>query len=37
MQVAANRSVKTRIVDNESSAGIRLAQLGGIVLLTALA
>lgn len=31
MQIAANRKVKTRIVDAESPAGLRLAQLGGIV------
>jgi stalled ribosome rescue protein Dom34 len=33
MQVAANRGVKTKIVDAESSAGKRVAQLGGLVLL----
>jgi stalled ribosome rescue protein Dom34 len=33
MQVAANRGVKTRIVDSESPAGKRVAQLGGMVLL----
>jgi stalled ribosome rescue protein Dom34 len=33
MQIAANRNVKTRIVNAESPAGIRLAQLGGIALL----
>lgn len=31
MQVAKNRKVKTRVVSVESSAGIRLSQLGGIV------
>ena len=33
MQIATNRSVKTRIFDAESPAGLRLAQLGGIVCL----
>jgi stalled ribosome rescue protein Dom34 len=33
MQIAQNRNVKTRIVNAESPAGIRLAQLGGIILL----
>jgi stalled ribosome rescue protein Dom34 len=33
MQIAANRNVKTRIVNNKSPAGLRLAQLGGIILL----
>jgi stalled ribosome rescue protein Dom34 len=33
MQIAQNRNVKTRIVNAESPAGIRLAQLGGITLL----
>jgi stalled ribosome rescue protein Dom34 len=37
MQIATNKSVKTRIVNNKSPAGIRLAQLGGIILLTTLA
>ena len=37
MQVAANRGVKTRIVDADSVAGKRVAQLGGLVLLLALA
>lgn len=31
MQIAANRKVKTRIVNAESPAGVRLTQLGGIV------
>jgi stalled ribosome rescue protein Dom34 len=31
MQIATNRSVKTRIVDAESTAGVRLTQLGGMV------
>jgi stalled ribosome rescue protein Dom34 len=34
MQIAANKQVKTRIVDAESPAGKRLTQLGGIVCLT---
>jgi stalled ribosome rescue protein Dom34 len=33
MQIATNRSVKTRIVNAESPAGQRLTQLGGIVCL----
>jgi stalled ribosome rescue protein Dom34 len=33
LQVAANRKVKTRVVDSESPAGKRLIQLGGIVCL----
>lgn len=33
MQVAANKKVKTKVVDAESSAGKRLSQLGGIVCL----
>jgi stalled ribosome rescue protein Dom34 len=33
MQVAANKRVKTRVVDSESPAGKRLSQLGGIVCL----
>ena len=33
MQIAANRSVKTRIIDAESPAGKRLTQLGGFVCL----
>ncbi len=35
-QIAANRKVKTRIVNAESPAGIRLTQLGGIVCLAKL-
>jgi stalled ribosome rescue protein Dom34 len=31
MQITANRNVKTRIVDAESPAGLRLTQLGGMV------
>jgi len=31
MQIATNRNVKTRIVDAESTAGVRLTQLGGMV------
>ena len=31
MQIATNRNVKTRIVDAESKAGLRLTQLGGMV------
>jgi stalled ribosome rescue protein Dom34 len=31
MQIATNRKVKTRIVNAESTAGVRLTQLGGIV------
>ena len=31
MQIAANRRVKTRVVNAESPAGMRLTQLGGIV------
>ncbi len=31
MQIATNRNVKTRIVDVESPAGLRLTQLGGMV------
>ncbi len=33
MQVAANRKVRTRVVDGETAAGKRLSQLGGIVCL----
>lgn len=36
MQIAANRNVKTRIVDAESPAGVRLEQLGGLVCLARL-
>jgi stalled ribosome rescue protein Dom34 len=31
MQIATNKNVKTRIVDAESTAGLRLTQLGGMV------
>jgi stalled ribosome rescue protein Dom34 len=31
MQIATNRKVKTRIIDAESTAGLRLTQLGGMV------
>ena len=31
MQIAANKNVKTRIVNAESTAGLRLTQLGGMV------
>ena len=33
MQIAANRGVKTRVINAESTAGKRLTQLGGIVCL----
>ena len=33
IQIAANKQVKTRIVNGESPAGIRLNQLGGLVCL----
>ena len=36
MQIATNRNVKTRIVDAESTAGLRLTQLGGMVCLAQL-
>jgi stalled ribosome rescue protein Dom34 len=36
MQIAANRNVKTRIIDAESTAGLRLNQLGGMVCLAQL-
>jgi stalled ribosome rescue protein Dom34 len=36
MQIATNRNVKTRIVDAESTAGLRLNQLGGMVCLAEL-
>ena len=35
MQIAKNRNVKTRIVGAESTAGLRLTQLGGMVCLCA--
>jgi len=31
MQIAENRNIKTRIIDAESAAGVRLTQFGGIV------
>lgn len=31
MQIAANRNIKTRILDAESTAGVRLTQFGGMV------
>ncbi|UYP45861.1 hypothetical protein NEF87_002146 [Candidatus Lokiarchaeum ossiferum] len=31
LQIAKNRKIKTKVVDFETSAGIRIAQLGGIV------
>ncbi len=33
MQIAQNKKVKTRVIDAESNAGVRLTQLGGIVCL----
>jgi len=33
MQIAQNRQVKTRVINSESNAGVRLTQLGGIVCL----
>lgn len=33
MQIAARNRVKTRVIDGESNAGLRLTQLGGIVCL----
>ena len=36
MQIATNRKVKTRIVNAESPAGVRLTQLGGIVCIAQL-
>ena len=36
LQIAKNRSVKTRIINAESNAGIRLTQLGGLVCLAKL-
>lgn len=36
IQIGANRNVKTRIIDAESSAGKRLTQLGGLVCLAQL-
>ncbi len=34
MQIAANKKIKTRIVNAESPAGIRITQLGGLVCLS---
>jgi stalled ribosome rescue protein Dom34 len=34
MQIAANKGVRTRVINAESTAGNRLSQLGGIVCLT---
>lgn len=36
MQIATNRKVKTRVVNDESPAGVRLSQLGGIVCIAQL-
>ena len=36
MQIATNRNVKTRIINAESPAGLRLTQLGGLVCLAQL-
>jgi len=36
LQIATNRNVKTRIINAESTAGIRLTQLGGLVCLAKL-
>jgi stalled ribosome rescue protein Dom34 len=36
MQIASNRNVKTRIVNAESPAGVRLTQLGGFICLAQL-
>jgi len=33
MQIAQNKKVKTRVIDAESTAGVRLTQLGGIICL----
>jgi stalled ribosome rescue protein Dom34 len=33
MQIAQNKQIKTRVIDAESAAGVRLTQLGGIVCL----
>jgi stalled ribosome rescue protein Dom34 len=33
IQIAANKKVQTRIINNESAAGMRLTQLGGLVCL----
>jgi len=34
MQLAQNKQIKTRVIDAESNAGVRLTQLGGIVCLS---
>lgn len=34
LQIASNKRIKTRVVDSESAAGQRIAQLGGFVCLT---
>jgi stalled ribosome rescue protein Dom34 len=36
MQIAQNKQIKTRVLDSESSVGVRLMQLGGIVCLAKL-
>jgi stalled ribosome rescue protein Dom34 len=36
LQIATNKNVKTRIINAESTAGIRLTQLGGLVCLAKL-
>jgi stalled ribosome rescue protein Dom34 len=36
MQIAANRNIKTRILDAESTAGVRLTQFGGMVCIAQL-
>ncbi len=33
MQIAKNKKIKTRVIDSESTAGVRLTQLGGIICL----
>jgi stalled ribosome rescue protein Dom34 len=33
MQIAQNKQIKTRVIDAESNAGVRLTQLGGLVCL----
>lgn len=33
MQIAANKQIKTRIVNSESAAGVRINQLGGVICL----
>ena len=34
MQIAQNKKIKTRVIDAESHAGVRLTQLGGIICLS---